>query len=365
MLARNAVTITAAQCLYRGNHKYFLYNIVTPAHTNIRIAVDTMGGDYAPQSVIAGAIEALRQTNNRFTVVFIGPEQIVRQILKQPQQNGLSYEIVHASQVVDMHDDAAVTLKQKKDSSITVGMMLHKEGKTHAFVSAGHTGAVMSASTLILGRLKGVTRPTIGAFFPTETGVSLLLDAGANVDCKPQHLLEFAVMGNVYVREMLHSPNPTVGLLNIGEEESKGSDVVKEAYQMLKKSRLNFIGNVEGRDILQGKAQVVVCDGFVGNTILKFAESVPSFFKSLIKEYTGKSLWRTLVGKLMRSTLLAATRKLDYEEYGGVPLLGVNGISIIGHGKSTPKAIKNMILKAEEMIHHKIHLHIQEALALL
>lgn len=336
---------------------------MTSNKKNIRIAVDAMGGDFAPQNVIAGVIEALQQTNNRFTAVLVGPEQVVKQSLEQHNVNGLSYEIAHASQVIDMHDEATASLKQKKDSSISVGLTLEKDGNVHAFVSAGHTGAVMSASTLILGRLKGVGRPTIGAFFPSETGLCLLVDAGANVDCKPHHLYEFAVMGSVYAKEMFHIENPTVGLLNIGEEESKGSEIVHEAYKLLKKSHINFIGNVEGRDILKGTAHVVVCDGFVGNVILKFGESVPSFLKSLLKQHASKSLWTKLIGGVMRGTVRTAMKSLDYEEYGGVPLLGVNGVSIIGHGKSTPKAIRNMVLKAEEMVTHNIHLRIQEALA--
>jgi glycerol-3-phosphate acyltransferase PlsX len=336
---------------------------VTENHPHIRIAVDAMGGDFAPANVVAGALEALQQSDNRFTVVLVGPEHIIKQTLEQHQTSGLSYEIAHASQVIDMHDEATASLKQKKDSSIAVGLMMEKKGNVQAFVSAGHTGAVMSASTLILGRLKGVGRPTIGAFFPSEKGVCLLVDAGANVDCKPQHLYEFAVMGSVYAKEMFLFENPTVGLLNIGEEESKGSEVVRDAYKLLKNSTVNFIGNVEGRDILKGTANVVVCDGFVGNVILKFGESVPSFFRTLLKQHTSKNLWTTLLGALMRRTLRSAMKQLDYEEYGGVPLLGVNGVSIIGHGKSTPKAIRNMILKAEEMVRHNIHLRIQEALA--
>lgn len=322
-----------------------------------------MGGDYAPHNVIAGAIDALRETNNRFEVLFVGPQSIVNAELSPVQYNGFTYQVIDASQVVDMHDSAIAALKQKRNSSITVGLALHKEGRADAFVSAGHSGAVMSTSTLILGRIEGIGRPTIGAFFPSERGVCLLLDAGANVDCKPQHLYEFAVMGSIYTSEMFHVKNPTVGLLNIGEEESKGNEVVKEAHKLLQQSNLNFIGNVEGRDILQGKAHVVVCDGFVGNVMLKFGESIPGFFKSRMKQVMKKSLLMKLVGALTRSTLRAALKSMDYEEYGGVPILGVNGVSIIGHGKSTPKAIKNMVLKAEEMVQKKINHHIQEALA--
>lgn len=320
-----------------------------------------MGGDFAPTNVVAGALEALREADNRFEVVFIGPEDVLRREL--PSSSGDSYRIVHASQTIDMHDGATAALKQKKDSSIAVGINLHHEGKVDAFVSAGNTGAVMSASTLILGRIEGVSRPTIGAFFPSEEGVCLILDAGANVDCRPRHLYEFGMMGSIYVQEMFGVERPTVGLLNIGEEDTKGNDAAKEAYALLKASKLNFIGNIEGRDILPGKAQVVVCDGFVGNVLLKFGESVPAFLKSRLKEHASGGFLTKLAGLMMRKTLRSALKSLDYEEHGGVPVLGVNGVSIIGHGKSTPKAFKNMILKAEEMAKKNINRRIQEALA--
>lgn len=330
--------------------------------TNIRIAIDAMGGDYAPRNVIEGALQALRETQNRFEVILVGPEQMLKKELQQVQKEKLHYQIIDASQVIDMHDSATAGVKQKRDSSINVGITLQKSGKADAFVSAGHSGAVMSTATLILGRIEGISRPTIGTFFPTERGACLLLDAGANVDCKSQHLYEFALMGSIYTSEMFQIQNPTVGLLNIGEEESKGNDTAKETFKLLKQSKLNFIGNVEGRDILTGKADVVVCDGFIGNIILKFGESVPSFFKSRVKEVIGKNLFMKILGVFIRKTMRAAFKSMDYEEYGGVPVLGVSGIAIIGHGKSTPKAIKNMILRAEEMVRKNINLRIQEAL---
>jgi phosphate acyltransferase len=322
-----------------------------------------MGGDFAPRNVILGALGALRESGNRFEVVFVGPEAMIREELQQARPTDHSYEIVDASQVVEMHDSATAVLKQKKNSSISVGITLHKEGKVNAFVSAGHSGAVMSASTLVLGRIQGISRPTIGTFFPSAKGTCLVLDAGANVDCKPQHLFEFGLMGSVYTTAMFGIDRPAVGLLNIGEEESKGNEVVREAYNLLKQSRLNFIGNVEGRDILQGRAHVVVCDGFIGNVLLKFGESVPTFFKNILKQATGKNLWKKFTGLMVRPTLRTALKSLDYEEYGGVPVLGVNGVSIIGHGKSTPKAIKNMILRADEMARRNINDLIQKALA--
>lgn len=330
--------------------------------TNIRIAIDAMGGDYAPRNVIEGALQALRETQNRFEVILVGPEQMLKKELQQVQKEKLHYQIIDASQVIDMHDSATAGVKQKRDSSINVGITLQKSGKADAFVSAGHSGAVMSTATLILGRIEGISRPTIGTFFPTERGACLLLDAGANVDCKSQHLYEFALMGSIYTSEMFQIQNPTVGLLNIGEEESKGNDTAKETFKLLKQSKLNFIGNVEGRDILTGKADVVVCDGFIGNIILKFGESVPSFFKSRVKEVIGKNLFMKILGVFIQKTMRAAFKSMDYEEYGGVPVLGVSGIAIIGHGKSTPKAIKNMILRAEEMVRKNINLRIQEAM---
>jgi len=336
---------------------------VNTEHAHIRIVVDAMGGDFAPRNVVAGAIDALRETNNRFEVLFVGSEHVVRDELQRAQVDQLSCRIINAPEVIDMNDPATAALKQKKNSSISVGMTLHKEGKADAFVSAGHSGAVMSTSTLILGRIEGIGRPTIGAFFPTETGVCLLLDAGANVDCKPQHLYEFALMGSIYTHEMFHVENPTVGLLNIGEESTKGNDLAKDTYKLLEQGSMNFIGNVEGRDIFQGKAHVVVCDGFVGNILLKFAEGVPAFLQVRMRHYASKNLLRKLIGLLIRKTMRSVLKSLDYEEHGGVPVLGVNGVSIIGHGKSTPKAIKNMILKAEEMVRKNINYHIQQALS--
>ncbi len=328
----------------------------------LRIVVDAMGGDFAPANEISGALRALRETNNGFEAIFVGKEREIQAHLTKEDVRGLSFSVVHAAEVITMEDSPTAALKQKKDSSLAVGMRLHQEGKADAFVSAGNTGAVLSASTLILGRVKGVGRPTIGAFFPSESGVFLLLDAGTNVDCRAQHLYEFAVMGSVYVKEIMKFEHPTVALLNVGEEKKKGTEVVQETYRMLESSGLNFIGNVEGRDLLAGKANVVVCDGFVGNVLLKFGESVPSFLKSRLKRYAGTGFFKMLLVGLMRNPLRTSLKDMDYEEYGGVPVLGVNGVSIIGHGSSSPKAIKNMILKALEVARSRINKKIEEAL---
>ncbi|MDP2208050.1 MAG: phosphate acyltransferase PlsX [Bacteroidota bacterium] len=315
----------------------------------IKIVVDAMGGDFAPANIVAGGIEALRESNNRFEIIFVGIEADIKNEIAKLNADGLSYSIVHASEVIDMHESPTVAFKQKKDSSIVVGLNLHKAGKADAFLSAGNTGAVMSASTLLLGRINGVSRPTIGTFFPSQKGQCLLLDAGANVDCRPQHLVEFAMMGSIYANYILNSPNPTVGIVSIGEESSKGNEVTIEAHRLLKESKLNFIGNIEGRDILKGKAQVIVCDGFVGNIVLKFAESTLGFLKSKFKSYASESIFKKIWVGLMYGTLKKILKDFDYQEAGGVPLLGVKGISLIGHGSSTPKAIKNMVYRAEEM----------------
>jgi len=326
-----------------------------------------MGGDFAPQNVVAGALEALIESRYRFSLLLVGKQESINQELQKHRQANLpsgTLTVVHATEVIDFSDSPTAAVKTKRDSSIAVGMHLQKEGKADAFVSAGHTGAMLSASTLILGRMKGVGRPTIGALVPTTSGTPcLLVDAGTNVDCKPRHLLEFAVMGSVYVEAMIGKKNPAVGLLSIGEEENKGNEVTLEAFGLLKKSGLNFFGNVEGRDILHGKVDVVVCDGFVGNVLLKFGESVPAFFKEKFTAFAKKSFLNTLIALIARRGLRSVMKELDYQEHGGVPLLGVNGVSIIGHGGSTPKAIKNMIFRAEEMVQRKVNQRIQEAMA--
>jgi glycerol-3-phosphate acyltransferase PlsX len=333
--------------------------------TKLKIALDAMGGDYAPENTVAGALEALRETKNRFSVILVGREDAINKVLQKHRTNGEVHSVVNASEVITFDDIPTVALKTKKQSSIVVGMHLHKEGKVDAFVSAGNTGAVLSASTLILGRIDGVGRPTIGTFLPSERGMCILLDAGANLDCRPHHLLEFAIMGSIYVRHILHYEKPTVGLLNVGEEASKGGGRLQEAFRLLSRSRLNFIGNVEGGDILQGKAQVVVCDGFVGNVVLKFGESVIELVRKRLKEQAREGLFRKLRARVAYSSLKTMLRDFDYQEYGGVPVLGVQGVCIIGHGQSTAKAVRNMILRAEEMVVRNINGQIRSALRAL
>jgi glycerol-3-phosphate acyltransferase PlsX len=329
----------------------------------LRIVVDAMGGDYAPAREVEGMVQALRAARNEFEVILVGREEAILEELKKHDTQGLRYSIVNATEVITMDDSPTAALKQKRDSSLGVGMRLHQEGKAEAFISAGNTGAVLSASTLILGRVKGVSRPTIGTPFPSEKGVCLLLDAGTNVDCRPQHLYEFGVMGSIYFSKMYKKERPTVALLNVGEEKTKGNELVLEARKLFEASKLNFIGNVEGRDILKSTADVVVCDGFVGNIVLKFGESVPTFLKSRLTRVAEQSLFSKIIVGLAKSSLKAALSDMDPNEHGGVPVLGVNGVSIIGHGSSTAKGIKNMILKAAEIAKSQLNKHIEEALA--
>ena len=318
-------------------------------NTNCIIAVDAMGGDKAPQNAVIGALDAFNDVNN-FDLLFVGRKTEILNILKN---NNLSFpeeNVINASEIIGMKDSPTSALKTKKDSSIVVGANLVKENKAHAFVSAGNTGAMMAASTLLIGRIPGVGRPTIGATIPTETGNGCTIyDVGASVDSKPHHLLEYAIMGSLYAKEISGLNNPSVGLLSIGEENSKGNKVTLAAYDLLKNADINFIGNIEGRDILKGKVDIVVCDGFIGNILLKFAESIMGLLKAKVRTYADISLSNKLKALVVKGTLKDALKDMDYQAYGGVPLLGINGISIIGHGSSTPLAFKNMILRAYEM----------------
>ena len=313
-----------------------------------RIIVDAMGGDFAPQNAVIGAIQALNE-NSSFELYLIGKQQAILDVVSS---NNLTFDkekIIPTEQVIEMSGSPTVSLKSKPDSSLVVGAQWVRDKKAEAFVSAGNTGAMMAASTLIMGRIPGVGRPTIGAEMPSINGICYLYDVGAGKDAKPNHLFEYAVMGSIFAREIGNVNNPAIGVLSMGEEEGKGNEVSEEAGKLLKKTKLNFVGNVEGKDILAGKVDVVVCDGFVGNIILKFGESVPALLKHLLQQTAQKNFLDKLKIGLTKSSLRKALKVLDYQEYGGVPLLGVNGISIIGHGSSTPKAIKNMVLRAYEM----------------
>ncbi len=309
-----------------------------------------MGGDNAPFNEILGAIDALN-TDKNLEIILVGVKDVIQNELQKHQFASERLSIIHADEVIDMHDIPVNAVRSKKNSSLVIGANLIKDSKAEALVSAGNTGAVLAASTLIIGRIPGCGRPTIGASFPTSTSkVCQVFDVGASVDSKPNHLLEYAIMGTVFAQEMYNIENPTVGLLSVGEEETKGNEVTFASHKLLSGSGLNFIGNVEGRDVLNGKVDIIVCDGFVGNIILKFGESFLHFLKARLRSVAEKSLVNKLKIGLVKGLVKEALSDVDYQTHGGVPLLGIKGVSIIGHGSSSPLAIKNMILRAKEML---------------
>ncbi|GAB4483676.1 MAG: phosphate acyltransferase PlsX [Thermodesulfovibrionales bacterium] len=328
----------------------------------MRVALDAMGGDHAPSVNIDGAVETLRETGD-IEIVLVGDEAAIRRELSQRSYDKTRVSIVHASQVVEMHEPPSVAVRQKKDSSIRVGIGLVKAGEADAFVSAGHSGVVMATSLLLLRMSKGVDRPAIATLMPTVKDHFLLLDVGANVDCKPENLLQFALMGSTYCKLILGRPNPKVALLGIGEEDTKGNELTKEAFRLIKESRLNFLGNIEGKDIFKGRADVVVCDGFIGNVALKLSEGLAEAILKMLK----REISNVTAGKLGYFMLKPAIRnfkkRTDYDEYGGAPLLGINGASIISHGRSSSKAIKNALKVAADYAAKKVYQEIAKAIA--
>jgi glycerol-3-phosphate acyltransferase PlsX len=324
----------------------------------MRIVLDAMGGDAAPEVPIAGALAALEELED-VEIILTGDEPELEARLRSRKYPRQRLTVHHASERVAMTDAPTAALRKKRDSSISVGLRLVKEGKAEAFFSAGNTGAVMAQSLLTLGRIPGISRPAIATIFPTKRKLCILMDVGANVDCKPAHLVQFAVMGSVYARDMFKVENPRVGLLNIGEEPSKGNEQALETFAALSRTPLNFVGNVEGRDILNGGADVVVTDGFIGNILLKFSESVLDFINFGMKRELARSPLARLGALLLRPALRRMRRRLDYAEIGGAPLLGVNGTIIIGHGRSPVKAVKNAIREAKMSVERDLNGDIQ------
>ncbi len=327
----------------------------------VKIAVDAMGGDLAPASVVEGSIWAYQENHGNFEMVLAGDRVRICSELSRLKATDVPFAIHHASERINMEDEAVESLK-KKDSSIAVGMRLQKEEKVHAFISGGNTGAVMTHALMTLGRLEGIHRPAIASFLPTEKGIVVVLDAGANAECKAINLYQFGVMGSVCTSQVFKKPNPRIGLLSIGEESTKGNEVTLLAHKLLSEDgSLNFIGNVEGRDVLKGTCDVVVCDGFVGNIVLKFAESIDGFLTWLVKKRVKESLLFRLGAFLVKVSIRDLRKVLDYTEYGGAPLLGVNGVCIICHGDSPPKAIKNALRLAADMVQEKVNQRIVNA----
>jgi len=311
----------------------------------MRIAVDAMGGDFAPQQAVLGSIMAAKE--DKIASVLVGRSgEINKELAQYPDYPRDLIAIKDAREVVEFTDHPAMAVRKKRDSSIVVANQLLKNGEVDAVISAGNTGASMTASLFILGRIPGIARPAIAIPLPTVKGASVFLDGGANAENDPQDLVQFAVMGTVYAATVLGVAMPKVGLLSNGEEETKGNKLVIEAHQLLKESGLDFIGNVEGNDILMGVADVVVCDGFTGNIILKFAEGMASAVFQKMKEALSQSTLTKLGAIAIKSSLKKLKASFDYSEYGGAPLLGVNGVSIISHGRSDAKAFKNAIKTA-------------------
>jgi phosphate acyltransferase len=327
------------------------------------IALDAMGSDKAPRPEVDGALQAARHYGVR--VLLVGRESQIRaELARHTGLSDLPVEIVHASEVIGMGDKAAQAVRSKRDSSIRVGLRLVREGRASGFVTAGNTGAAMATAKMVLGALPGVDRPSLAAVFPTALGTAaILLDVGANVDCKPDNLAQFAVMGEIYCRQMLGIRRPRVGLLSIGEEETKGNELTREAFQLLKLMPLNFIGNVEGRDLYSGKVDVIVADGFVGNVALKTSEGVANLVRYVLKESLRATITRQVGYLLSRSAFAEFKKRFDYSEYGGAPLLGVKGACIITHGSSNANAIKNAIRVTAEFAQRNINAAIEKELA--
>ncbi|MCX7724070.1 MAG: phosphate acyltransferase PlsX [Thermodesulfovibrio sp.] len=325
----------------------------------LRVAVDAMGGDFAPEVNILGAYEFVKDFE--VEVILVGDENKIKSFLPEKRETKGIISVVPAEDVIHMDENISSALR-RKNTSMRKAVELVKEGKADAVISAGHSGAMMALSFLLLGKLPNVERPAIATVMPCLKGYFILLDAGANVDCKPEHLVQFAFMGEAYHKALFNSQSPKIALLSIGEEGSKGNEVTKEAFKRLKSSKLNFIGNIEGKDIFFGQADVVVCDGFVGNIVLKVGEGLAEALIKMLKIEIADIITGRLGYMMIKPAIKSFRKKIDYSEYGGALLLGINGTSIICHGRSSAKAIKNAIKVALEMAKKQIYTRIAESL---
>ena len=325
----------------------------------MKIAVDAMGGDYAPAVVVEGAIRAARELD--IPIILVGDRaRIEEELAKHKASSAPGISIVHASEVVGMDESPAQAIRKKKDSSLRVCFELVRSGEAGAVVSAGNSGAAMAASIFLLKKVKGVDRPAIAVSLPTMKDPAIVLDAGGNVDCKPIHLFQFALMGEVYAKYVLKKDRPRVGLLSNGEEEGKGNDLTREAHALLKNASINYIGYIEGRDIYQGGVDVVVTDGFVGNVVLKLSEGLVEAVTTMLKKEIMSGFWSRIGYLLSRGAFRNLKKKIDYAEYGGAPLLGIDGVCIISHGRSNSKAMRNAILRAHEYAKFRVNIHLSE-----
>ncbi|KPU28251.1 phosphate acyltransferase [Caloranaerobacter sp. TR13] len=328
----------------------------------MRIIVDAMGGDKGPEVTVKGCVDALKEVN--VEIVLVGKEEMIKEQLDKLEYNGDNISIVNADDVITNDDKPVMAIRRKKNSSMVVGLKMVKDKEGDVFISAGNTGALLTGGLLVVGRIKGIERAALAPVYPTKKGISLLIDAGANADCKPKYLQQFALMGSIYADKVLNKKNPKVGLVNIGVEEGKGNELTKEAFELLSKSSLiNFYGNVEARDIPEGLVDVLVCDGFVGNVILKLTEGLAySIFSALKEEFLRNPITK-LGALLLKPGLKNFKSKLDYTEYGGAPLLGVKGGVIKAHGSSDAKAIKNAIKQAKAFVENDVLKLIEESIS--
>ena len=324
----------------------------------MKIAVDAMGGDFAPAAVVEGSVQAARDLT--LPIILVGDRERIEAELKKHGYAGRNISIKHASEVIGMAESPTQAVRKKKDSSLKVCFELVRSGEAGAVVTAGNSGAAMAAGIFLFKRIKGVERPAIAVSVPTMKSPVVLLDVGGNVDCKPCHLLQFAVMGGVYARYALKKDNPRIGLLSNGEEEAKGNDLTRETHALIKKTALNYVGYVEGRDIYRGEVDVVVTDGFVGNVVLKLSEGLVEAVTTMLKEEIMASMPSKIGYMLAKGAFQKLKKKVDYAEYGGAPLLGIDGVCIISHGRSSPKAIKNAILRANECARSRVNDHVLE-----
>ncbi|MHB8843104.1 MAG: phosphate acyltransferase PlsX [Candidatus Aquicultor sp.] len=326
----------------------------------MKIAIDAMGGDYAPAAVVNGAVLAVKELG--IPLILVGSQDLIAKEL-----NGLIYNpdlitVRHCTQVAGMGESPIDVIRRKKDASIRVALELVKNGEADGVVSAGNSGATMALGVVVLGKLPGVERPALGAILPSHSSSTLVIDVGANVDCTASQLVQFAIMAEPLARYIMKRPKPRVGIMSIGEEESKGNDLVRQTAEILKKTPLNFIGNVEGGDIFSGKVDVIVCDGFVGNVCLKLSESLAETVKVMLKEEISSSLGSKIGFLFLKSAFKRFSKRVDYAEYGGVPLLGVDGVVVVGHGASNPKAIMNAIRVASQAVENRMTEHVLEGL---
>ena len=333
----------------------------------VQVALDAMGGDNAPGEIVLGAIQAAREYS--MGVYLVGREDVIRAELAKHNTQGLDLPIIHTDEFIEMDEHPASAVRRKKKASMTLALQLVRDGSAIGAVSAGNSGAMMAASLFTLKRIEGVDRPALGGIFPTKVGVSIVLDVGANTDCKPEYLQQFALMGSIYMERVFSIPSPRVGLLANGEEETKGNELVLQTHQLLRTNAetlgINFIGNIEGRDIPAGGVDVVICDGFVGNVVLKLSEGLAETLLGMLRTQMTSSLPSKLAAAVLQPGLRKVFRRMDYAEYGGVPLLGVNGSAIVAHGRSNAKAIKNALRVARQTAETSVAEAIAEGLAKL